>query len=197
MAPPPATTIRPLALNAPNSCPGSPPFRAPSPVQLYEGSGRGSSNQLAPMDMDRALPAPSSLLLVHPQPQGPNANATQLQPPPSLAGAAGSLFADSDRRTRSPSPHGPPPASRTRRIPARTTSRRPKATTATLAVTPPGSVKWLVVIAIVKRGTTSLIEKAKAADRRSRAQRSALRSKFLTNKAHPIESILAVARRYL
>ncbi|KAG9097674.1 hypothetical protein FRC06_007314 [Ceratobasidium sp. 370] len=35
---------------------------------------RGSSNQLAPMDMDRAPPAPSSLLLVHPQspsPRGP------------------------------------------------------------------------------------------------------------------------------
>ncbi|QRW05628.1 general transcriptional corepressor ssn6 [Ceratobasidium sp. AG-Ba] len=99
-----------LALNAPNGRPTSPPFRAPPPVQLDERSGRGSSNQLAPMDMDRAPPA-SSLLLVHPQSQGPNANPTQLPPPPSLSGAAGSAFPEGERRTRSPSPRGPPAGS--------------------------------------------------------------------------------------
>ncbi|KAG8709606.1 hypothetical protein FRC08_018229 [Ceratobasidium sp. 394] len=36
-------------------------------------------------------------------------NQTQLPPPPSLSGTAGSLFAEVDRRTCSPSPHGPPP----------------------------------------------------------------------------------------
>ncbi|KAG9077562.1 hypothetical protein FS749_010538 [Ceratobasidium sp. UAMH 11750] len=55
-----------LAISAPNGDPGSPPFRAPPPVQLDERSGRGSNNQLVSMDMDRAAPAPSSLLLVHP-----------------------------------------------------------------------------------------------------------------------------------
>ncbi|KAG9103304.1 glucose repression mediator protein [Ceratobasidium sp. 370] len=97
-----------LAISAPNGRPGSPPFRAPPPVQLDERSGRGSSNQLAPMDMDRAPPAPSSLLLVHPQSQA-SANQTQLPPPPTLSGAAGSSFAETERRTRSPSPRGPPP----------------------------------------------------------------------------------------
>ncbi|KAG9085508.1 hypothetical protein FRC06_003578, partial [Ceratobasidium sp. 370] len=51
----------------PNGRPGSPPFRVPLLVQLDKRSGHGSSNQLTPMDMDHALPAPSSLLLVHPQ----------------------------------------------------------------------------------------------------------------------------------
>lgn len=101
-----------LAINGQGGRSGTPPFqgRAPPPVQLDERSGRGSSNQLAPMDMDRAPPAPSSLLLVHPQSQGSSANQTQLPPPPTLAGAAGGSFAEADRRTRSPSPRLPPPA---------------------------------------------------------------------------------------
>ncbi|KAG9092992.1 hypothetical protein FS749_015282 [Ceratobasidium sp. UAMH 11750] len=53
--PGPVRELPALAISAPNACPGSPPFRAPPPLQLDERSGRGSSNQLAPMD--RAMTA--------------------------------------------------------------------------------------------------------------------------------------------
>ncbi|CEL58222.1 General transcriptional corepressor ssn6 OS=Schizosaccharomyces pombe (strain 972 / ATCC 24843) GN=ssn6 PE=1 SV=1 [Rhizoctonia solani AG-1 IB] len=97
-----------LGLNGPNARGGSPPpFHAPPPVQLDE-SGRGSSTrlpQMAPMDLDRA---PSSTSLFRSQSQGPNANPNQLPPPPALAaGAPG--YPESNRRTRSPSPHHLPP----------------------------------------------------------------------------------------
>ncbi|CAE6519496.1 unnamed protein product [Rhizoctonia solani] len=97
-----------LGINAPNARGASPPFHAPPPLQLDEGSGRGSSTrlpQMAPMDIDRAPPPPSSLF--RSQSQGPNANPNQLPPPPAIA--AGASYPDVDRRTRSPSPRLPPP----------------------------------------------------------------------------------------
>lgn len=93
-----------------------PPFHAPPPVQLDEGSGRGSSTRLPQMapsldldrdrDRDRDRAPPPSSLFSRSQSQGPNGS-HQLPPPPLAAGASG--YPEGDRRTRSPSPHRLPP----------------------------------------------------------------------------------------